>query len=153
MEIIVTPATDFQSGDELVISCEPADAVVARISDFYVFIEWPWRERDESSRMRWDGTLALPRNESSLEWANTPWRVEPSPEELNAGDTCMVGIPPTRIIVRRVYEYDPPRSLGWVPKPTAGLGVVESAMLDNEEAGYLVYLDGAEPISFERFEV
>jgi hypothetical protein len=143
--------SEVQAGDELIISCEPADAVITKVTNHYVFIQWPWRARDQSSRAKWDGTLALPRIEASHEWANTPWRVDPSPEELEVGMSCMVGIPRTTVLVRRVYEYDPPRSLGWLPKPTAGVGVVEvGSRQEDEEAGYLVYLDGAEPIVFER---
>lgn len=142
--------SEVQAGDEFAISCEPADAVVARVTNHYVFIQWPWRERDELSRTNWDGTMALPRSEASREWANTPWRVNPSPEELEAGGSCVVGIPRTRVLVRKVYEYDPPCSLGWLPKPTAGVGVVEVGLSDDEEAGYEVYLDGAEPITFEQ---
>lgn len=143
-------AADLQVGDELIIACEPADAVVAKIAHSYVFIRWPWRELDQTSRAKWDGTVALPRIESSQEWGNTPWRVEPSSGELKVGDSCMVGIPPTRVIVRNVKIFDPPRSLGWLPKPTAGADVVEVGRQDDEEAGYMIYLDGAEPISFER---
>jgi hypothetical protein len=142
--------SEVQVGDEFIISCEPADAVVANVTNRYIFIQWPWGERDEQSRTKWDGTLALPRDESNYEWANTPWRVEPSPAELEVGSSCMVGIPRTRVMVRRVYEFDPPRSLGWLPKPTAGIGVVEVGRREDEEAGYMVYLDGAEPITFDR---
>jgi hypothetical protein len=141
---------EVRVGDELIISCEPTDAMVEGVSNHYVFIKWPWGERDQSSRARWDGSVALPRSESNPEWANTPWRVEPPPRELKAGSSCMVGIPPSRVLVREVQEYDPPCDLGWLPRPTMGLSVVDARDEDAEDAGYLVHLDGAEPILFER---
>jgi hypothetical protein len=145
------PYSEIQAGVDLVISCAPTDTTVARVTNDYVFIHWPWRERDQSSQARWDGLLALPRDESSPEWANTPWRVEPCLAELEVGSSCMVGIPETRVFVREVQEYDPPRSLGWLPKPTAGLSVVENGSRQSDEnAGYLIYLNGGEPVVFER---
>jgi len=146
-------SSDVHPGEELFVSCEPATAVVVRITSDYVFIRWPWREHDQESRAKWDGTVALPREESSPEWTNTPWRVQPESHKLEVGGRCVVGIPRTRVLVRRIQEYDPPRSLGWLPRPTAGVGVVEAGIgQDDEEAGYVLYLDGAEPIVFERIE-
>lgn len=144
-------ANEFQPGEVVSISCEPADAQVVKVTDHYVSLKWPWRELDSSSQMRWNGLLALPRHETNPEWANTPWRVEPDPSELAVGDICMVGIPATRVLVREVQEFDPPRALGWLPKPTLGLSVVEVGdHQDDESAGYLIYVDGAEPIQFHR---
>jgi hypothetical protein len=95
--------------------------------------------------------VALPCDELSAEWSNTPWRVEPDPSDLKVGSRCMVGIPPTRVVVREVQEYDPPRSLGWLPKPTIGLSVAEVGDdQDDEDVGYLIYLDGAEPVQVRR---
>jgi hypothetical protein len=90
--------------------------------------------------------VALPRDEASYEWTNTPWRTEPAPWNLETGLECTVGIPPTRVMVREVQRYDPPRNLGWLPRPTKGLSVVEAALQDDEDAGYVLYLDGAEPV-------
>src|ERR1700681_4195878 len=75
---VIKPNREILAGVDLVISCAPANTTVARVTNDYVFIHWPWRERDQSSQARWDGLLALPRDESSPEWANTPWRGEPS---------------------------------------------------------------------------
>jgi hypothetical protein len=141
---------DFRAGEPVMLACEPADAHVARVSGGYAFIEWPWREADPGSRFRWNGQVALPRDAGSREWANTPWRVEPGAGELEAGDACRVGIPPTRVIVRAVRGYVPARDVGWLPRPTLGLSVVPAGDEDDEEAGYLVYLDGAEPVCVTR---
>jgi hypothetical protein len=142
--------SDFRAGESLILACEPADARVARVSGGYVFLEWPWRETDPGSGFRWNGQVALPWDADSREWVNTPWRVEPDAGELEAGATCWVGIPPTRGIVRALYKYAPARDVGWLPRPTLGLGVVPVGHEDDEEAGYLVYLDGAEPVSVTR---
>lgn len=144
---------EYRVGDELVVWCDPEDARVADVRGGYVYIEWPWREVDLSSNKRWNGQLAFPRDPDSLEWANTPWRLDPDPSELEVGETCQVGIPRTAITVRSVRFYDPPRDLGWLPRPTIGLGVANVADARfGDEAGYVIYVDGAEPISLERAE-
>jgi hypothetical protein len=144
------PDSDFRAGELLTLACEPADACIASVSSGYVYIEWPWREVDPGSRFRWNGQVALPWDAGSREWVNTPWRTEPDVGELETGDTCWVGIPPTRVVVRAVLRYSPARDLGWLPRPTLGLSVVAAGDKDDDEAGYLVYLDGAEPVSVTR---
>jgi hypothetical protein len=141
---------DFRAGESLILVCEPADARVASVSGGYVYLEWPWREADPRSGFRWNGQVALPWDGDSREWANTPWRVEPDTGELERGDTCWVGIPPTRVIVRAVCNYAPAKDVGSLPRPTLGLSVVSVGDEDDGEAGYLVYLDGAEPVSVTR---
>ncbi|WP_405917811.1 hypothetical protein [Streptomyces sp. NBC_00728] len=141
----------IQIGDHLLLQCPPSDAEVCKVSAGYVFIEWPWREGDPESRYRWNGQLAFPRSSNSFEWLNTPWRIEPDAEDLNEGDVCMVGIPPTRVIVRAVHAYHPAKELGWLPRPNAGLSVVPVGEFeDDDEAGYLIYPDGAEPIVIQQ---
>jgi hypothetical protein len=145
------PENDFRVGESLTLACEPADARVASMSTQYVFVEWPWREADPESRARWNGQVALPRSADSREWLNTPWRIEPAVSELEVGDLCLVGIPATSVIVRAVRNYVPAKDVGWLPRPTLGLSVVPAGDYeDDEEAGYIVYLDGAEPISVSR---
>jgi hypothetical protein len=102
---------------------------------------------DHSSNFRWDGTYNLPCDEAHPEWV--PYQLEPAAPELHAGDVCTVSIPPTRLF----YEaYDPPRNLGWVPAPTAGIYVVPPENRDEEDAGCMLYLDGAEPIRIDPIE-
>ncbi|SDN75150.1 hypothetical protein [Actinacidiphila guanduensis] len=145
------PVSDFQVGEPLTLACEPADARVATVWGRYIFIEWPWRQIDPESRVRWNGQVALPREADSGEWANTPWRVEPAADELAVGDSCRVGIPRTRVVVRAVRIYRPAKDVGWLPRPTVALSVVPFGDCDgDEEAGYLVHVDGAEPITAAR---
>ncbi|GAA1338949.1 hypothetical protein GCM10009635_49640 [Actinocatenispora thailandica] len=142
---------DFRVGQTLTLSCEPTDARVESITKHYVSIEWPWREPDPESQIRWSGKISLPSRVDSAEWINTPWRTEPSVEDLRAGIVCMIGIPPTNVIVRDVRIFTPARDVGWLPRPTLGLGVVPEGESENDpEAGYLIYVDGGEPISVIR---
>ncbi|MFD4874670.1 hypothetical protein ACFWOB_15105 [Streptomyces sp. NPDC058420] len=137
----------FQVGDHLSLECAPSDAEVSKIAGRYAFIAWPWREVDSRSQHRWNGQVAFPRSSDSFEWLNTPWRIEPDVGMLEEGDVCMVGIPPTRVIVRAVRSYDPAKDLGWLPRPSVGLSVVPVGDFeDDDEAGYMIYPNGAEPI-------
>jgi hypothetical protein len=135
-------------GDEVIVSCEPATARVVDVIR-YITLEWPWRTIDNSSNFRWNGQVALPYGDSHQEWS--PYRLEPVGSALRVGGFCAVSIPPTRLYVGHYEEYDPPRNLGWAPAPTAGLYVVppERRDVDMEDAGYMLYLGGAEPIQVE----
>lgn len=132
-------------GDVLVLSSDPADVRVRASSADRVFVEWPWRTRDPSSHA-WDGTLGFQRDPDHWEWRNTPWRLEPDPAGLNAGDLCMVGIPTTEVQVIAIDEYDPPADFGWLPRPVWGIGVCPISDLNDDEAGYVIYLDAGDPI-------
>ncbi|MFE2586728.1 hypothetical protein [Streptomyces sp. NPDC059378] len=138
-------------GDHVMVSCEPAAARVVGTGR-YVMLEWPWRTIDNSSNFRWNGQVALPHGDSHQEWS--PYRLEPAASALRVGDVCTVCIPPTRLYVGHYEEYRPPRSLGWAPAPTAGLYVVppERMDLDMEDAGYMLYLGGSDPIRVEPVE-
>ncbi|MFF9815813.1 hypothetical protein [Streptomyces sp. NPDC014006] len=136
-----------QVGDEVIVSCEPASARVVSANARYVTVEWPWGEIDNSSNFRWDGTTALPCGESVGEWV--PYQVQPAASELSAGDVCTVSIPPTRLYVGHYEEYNPPRNLGWSPAPTAGIYVLPLDKSDDEDAGCMLYLGGADPVRVE----
>ncbi|MFI2352579.1 hypothetical protein ACH492_37470 [Streptomyces sp. NPDC019443] len=136
-----------QIGDEVVVSCEPASARVAALDSRHITLEWPWGVIDNSSNFRWDGGFSIPCDDSDLEWV--PYHIEPVVSELRAGDVCMVSIPPTRLYVGHYEEYDPPRNLGWVPAPTAGIYVIPPENMDEEDAGCMLYMGGAEPIRVE----
>lgn len=135
-------------GDHVIVSCEPAAARVVGV-DRYITLEWPWGAIDNSSNFRWNGQAALPHGESRDEWS--PFRLEPAPPTLRAGDVCTVSIPPTRLYVGHYEEYHPPRNLGWAPAPTAGLYVVppERMDMDIDYAGCMLYLGGSDPIRVE----
>ncbi|MCI3272558.1 hypothetical protein [Streptomyces cylindrosporus] len=137
-------------GDEVVISCEPESARVVEADSRQVTLEWPWGVIDDSSNFRWDGKFSLPYGDSNAEWV--PYRLEPDFSELQPGDICTVSIPPTRLYVGHYEEYDSPRNLGWAPAPTAGIYVVPPENMDVEDAGCMLYLGGAEPISVEPVE-
>ncbi|MER5474052.1 hypothetical protein ABZX90_15125 [Streptomyces sp. NPDC002935] len=137
-------------GSEVIVSCEPASARVAAVSPRYVSLEWPWRVIDNSTNIRWNGRFSLPHGEFNSEWV--PFQLEPAASELRAGDICTISIPPTRLYVGHYEEYDPPRNLGWAPAPTAGIYVVPPEHSDEEEAGCMLYLGGADPIRVEPVE-
>ena len=134
-------------GDEVTVSCEAASARVVAVNSRHIALEWPWGVIDRSSSFRWDGTYSLPCEESHAEWV--PYRLEPAASELRAGDTCMISIPPTRLHVGHYEEYDSPRNLGWTPAPVAGIYVVPPDKSEDEDAGCMLYLGGAEPIRVE----
>lgn len=138
---------NFEVGDQLIISCRPVDAeVIRRLGDHYC-IKWPWGEVDPQSGFQQDESKAFPVESDSFEWENTPWRVEPDFSELRVGDSCVVGIPPTRVIVQSVETFNPPRDIGWLPRPSVGLAVVNVGRFQNHpEAGYMIYLDGPDPL-------
>ncbi|RBQ20037.1 hypothetical protein DP939_09405 [Spongiactinospora rosea] len=117
-----------------------------------MYVEWPWRQVDPASPA-WEGTMGFRRDGEHWEWSSTPWRIEPDPEGLGGGDLCMVGIPATEVKVVAIEEYDPPGEFGWVPKPTLGIGVCPVADLDDEEAGYVLYLPCGDPIEIEHLGI
>jgi hypothetical protein len=136
-----------QIGDEVIVSCEPATGRVVTVTSRYITVRWPWGAIDQASRFQWDGTHAFPRSASDPEWL--PYRLEPAASELAEGDVCTVSIPPTRLYVGHYEEYDPPRDLGWTPAPVAGIYVVPPERSDEEDAGCMLYLGGAEPLHVE----
>ncbi|MFR9800321.1 hypothetical protein ACL02U_31150 [Streptomyces sp. MS06] len=105
---------------------------------------------DNSTNFRWSGTVALPHGEFSEEWV--PYQLEPAASELRVGDVCAVSIPPMRLHVGHYEEYDPPRNLGWIPAPIAGIYVVPPENSEQEDAGCMLYLGGADPIRVDPVE-
>lgn len=146
----LTKAVGYTVGDLLLISAEAFDARVAGTTPRRVLIDWPWREIDHESANSWGGTMAFPRDPDAYDWCNTPWRLEPEPSELEAGGSCLVGIPPTEVRVTGIEKYEPPADFGFLPRPEYVLEVVPVDMLDDEEAGFVLYLNGEEPIEIER---
>jgi hypothetical protein len=136
----------FAVGDHLIISCEPVDVHVSYATMSRVFVAWPWREIDPESRAHWDGTMGFSRDPNHWDWRNTPWRLEPDPSDVSAGDVCMVGIPSTEVQVVAIEQYDPAADFGWAPRPVWALGVCPVDNLADDEAGYVLYLNSGEPI-------
>lgn len=146
----------FRGGEVLRISCPSAQARVARVTEAYIMLTWPWGEVDPAStKVRWDGTLAFPRDPEHPEWHNTPWRIEVSDvrgvgvRDLSAADVCTVGIPPTRVRVRAVRRHEPPADLGRLPRPELTLSVVFLGDEHLPDAGFGLYLPSAEPLLIE----
>lgn len=145
-------AQGFTVGERLIISCEPVEVRVSSATASRVFVEWPWREVAPESRFQWDGTMGFSRDPHHWDWRNTPWRLQPDPDDLSVGEECIIGIPPTEVQVVAIDEYDPPADFGWTPRPGWGLGVCPVANLADEEAGYVLYLDSGEPIDIARVQ-
>lgn len=141
----------FSVGDDILLSCEAESTHIERVVGGYVFVKWPWNGPELNSNMVWDGTVALPRSPESREWANTPWRMEPDPVEVVAGEPCLVGIPPTKVRLQGIEISSVPRETGWLPRPSFAIvvmPVVEGRPLD-EDAGFRVFLASDEPIEVE----
>jgi hypothetical protein len=148
----LTEALGYNVGDLLLISSEASDVRVAGTTPRRVLIAWPWRELDPESANSWDGTVGFPRDPDAYDWSNTPWRLEPDPSELDSGRSCFVGIPPTEVRVIGIEKFDPPADFGFLPRPEYVLEVCPTDMLDDENAGYVLYLNGEEPIEIEVIE-
>jgi hypothetical protein len=146
---------EFRPGDHLLVSCEPRRAVVTSADRRYVYVRWPWHRPDPESAFRWDGTHAFARDPQDPDF-NQLWRLDPPPAELQEGDICEVLIPPTEVVVTWAARYDPPKDVGWLPRPTGDLNVVRvfgewnPDREDEAKSGEGLYLDDAEPLKIER---
>ena len=141
----------FRVGEVLRITCASAQARVARVSETHFMPAWPWGEADQTStRVRWDGTFAFPRDPDHPEWRNTPWRIEMSDlRGLNVGDVCTVGIPPSRVRVQSLRSHQPPADFGRLPRPEVTLNVVFLGDERRPNAGFSLHLPSAEPLRIE----
>ncbi|TDB77120.1 hypothetical protein E1264_37725 [Actinomadura sp. KC216] len=139
----------FVVGETVQISCEAQEVQVRGVTATRVLLDWPWGEPDPASENFWDGTLGLPRDPTSYDWRNIPWRVDPDTDSLTAGDICIVGIPPVEAVVRKIANYIPAADFGRLPRPEWALELCYPEYLDDEEAGFTIYLDSAEPVQIE----
>jgi hypothetical protein len=145
----LTEFAGYAVGDTLQVSCEAHDARVVGTTRTRLLVEWPWLQVDEASENPWNGTMELPRDPEAYVWEGVPWRLEPDPSELGTGDPCFVGIPPTLVRVMQIGRHDPPADHGFLPRPEHVLGLCPIDVVDEEEAGFTLYLDGGEPIEIE----
>ena len=146
-------AGGFSVGDVLRISCAPENAQVVGVTDYYAMLRWPWVEIDrESTRVRWNGSSAFPRDPDHFEWRNTPWRVDPAVQDLREGDVCIVGIPPVEVRILDVRRHEPPAEMGWLPRPDMTLGVVLLGDEGDPEAGFSLHMPAREPIVIEHVD-
>ena len=148
-------AVEFRPGDHLLVSCEPHRAEVVGADRFYVYVRWPWGRPDPESAFCWNGTRAFARDPEHRDFDQL-WRLDPPPLELQEGDFCEVLIPPTEVVVTWAAHFDPPKDMGWLPRPTGALNVVSvfgewhPDGEDEEESGEGLYLNDAEPLEIER---
>ncbi|MGW9031210.1 hypothetical protein ACWGQ5_45675 [Streptomyces sp. NPDC055722] len=85
------------------------------------------------------------------------FRTDPLPEQLEAGDICRVGMPPTVVHVTPVDHHGPPLETGWLPCPRLtvavqrrGLsyrGFPDGSHLDG--TGYSIHPGDKTPFTFE----
>jgi hypothetical protein len=139
----------FAPGTTIRISAEPADARVVGTRPGRIVVDWPWNRSDPDSPHPWPGTAEFPVDPTAYGWRNTPWRVEPEPETLEVGSSCMIGIPPFVARVRSVTGYDPVFEYGILPRPDLVVGAVDVAYEGDDEAGFTIYLGTDEPIEVE----
>jgi hypothetical protein len=150
---IVQAAGGFTVGDVVRLSCEPGSARVAQVMVSHVMVEWPWRRIDpDARRVRWNGTVGLPRLPEHPDWGHSPWRTDPDVGGLREGDVCSVGIPPVQVRVSGIRRFDPPMPLGWLPHTALALGLVLSGHEGDPEGGFSVYLPSAEPYVIEHVD-
>ena len=148
---LVSEGGGFRVGEVVRISCEPVEARVASTTDRRFSVTWPWRRIDPGpSTGRWNGQLSFPRNADDAEWRNTPWRVEPDPRELAGGHVCILGVPPTDARIISIRRFTPPADFGWLPRPEWTIGARALADEGHDEAGFVLYVEAAEPLIIEK---
>ncbi|WKE67800.1 hypothetical protein [Streptomyces sp. WP-1] len=89
--------------------------------------------------------------------AAEPFRTDPPPERLKAGDVCRVGVPPTVIHVTAVDRHDPPLETGWPPRPAPTVSVLPRGLSRREfpdgshldGTGYGLHPGDGTPFTFE----
>ncbi|GAA4608897.1 hypothetical protein BJY16_007065 [Actinoplanes octamycinicus] len=151
-EVRLQEAGGYFVGDLLRLTSETFEVQLVHVGVSRVSVEWPWLEVDSASNNSWDGTMGFSRKSQSYDWCNTPWRLEPDPEELEKGDSCFVGIPPTDVRIVEIIEYDPPADFGFLPRPELVLAVRPVEFWGDVEAGFGINLNSGEPIEIELIE-
>ncbi|MFH8491835.1 hypothetical protein [Streptomyces longisporoflavus] len=126
---------DFRVGDVLSVACPFTPATVERgLMWDHVAVRWPWWDVDPDSDFHhWNGVVSLGAGAGSGGYVSPEvdaelFRTDPSPEELTAGDTCRVGVPPTVVHVTAVDHHDPPAETGWLPRPRLTVTVLRRGL-------------------------
>ncbi|WP_433062713.1 hypothetical protein [Dactylosporangium sp. CS-033363] len=139
---------EYRPGDVLRISCPFTPATVSGVDRWDVSLRWPWWRVDpDSVGVRWNGEVALARNDPRELYAT-----EPPARDLRPGDACRVGIPPRVVHVVEVDEYDADRETGYLPRPTRSLLVLPAGVAADptlEFQGTSVDLDDGIPLVLE----
>ncbi|MEV4719121.1 hypothetical protein AB0J94_18170 [Micromonospora noduli] len=131
------------------MSSEPVRTRIVGMSLHRIVLEWSWWQVDEESENDWDGTIGIPTSPSAHDWRNTPWRIESSDLSLEVGGYCTVVIPPTIVRVIGIEKYDPAADFGFLPRPEFVLELRPLDYDDDDEAGFVHYLNTREPLSLE----
>ncbi|MGW4892513.1 hypothetical protein ACWEQL_09630 [Kitasatospora sp. NPDC004240] len=130
----MTQHEDFRVGDVLSVACPFTPARVERgVTWDHLGVVWPWWRPDPDSASHWNGVVALSVDLRTREWAETElFRTDPPPERLEAGDPCLLGVPPTVVHVTEVDRFDPPWDTGWLPRPELRVEVLPRGVSDRE---------------------
>ncbi|UFN96257.1 hypothetical protein [Micromonospora aurantiaca] len=146
-EIVIPPHDlPYQVGDVVAVSCPWTPTVTTRAGKYYAAVRWPWGAvLDPDSAYLPNGSVAFPVDESTEPW--WPYQLRPPAAELDEGDRCAVGVPPTRCYVVRSNRYDPPMDDGFLPRLTASIALlpVGSGYADAAD----VWLERAEPFEMK----
>lgn len=144
---------DLHVGDLLQISCPATPARVVEKSSTYLVVEWPWWTVDPLGQgASWNGCVAITIDPSSYDWERELFSTEPAPAQLNPGDICRIGIPPTIVRVLSVDTFDPPLETGYLPRPRRLVTVLPANQpvdVESEDQGYSLDPDDGIPITFE----
>jgi hypothetical protein len=70
----------------------------------------------------------------------------------SVGEDGVVVIPATEVLVTGIEKYEPPADYGFLPRPDYLLEVVPVESAEDDEAGYVIYLNGNKPIDIEVVE-
>ncbi|MFE4171482.1 hypothetical protein ACFRR7_05400 [Streptomyces sp. NPDC056909] len=129
----MTDAGDFRVGDVLSVACPFTPARVEQALTWgHVSVRWPWWDIDAGSDfVHWNGIVALGVNSGGRvapEVEAELFRTDPPPEQLKAGDSCRVGVPPTVVHVTAVDHHDPPLETGWLPRPHRTVSVLRRGL-------------------------
>lgn len=146
-----TSQQQFRVGDILQVSCPQARTRVVHVTPFDISIEWPWAQIDPESELEWNGRRGIPCAEGPYQWSGL-FRTDPDPRRLEAGDSCLVGIPATLVRIIDIGHYDPPADVGWLPRPHTMVIVLPADRPHDphaEEEGDTIDLESAAPIKIE----
>jgi hypothetical protein len=137
-------------GETVRISSEPQEMYVRAVTATRVLVDWPWWQPDPASHNSWDGTAGFPRDPDSYAWSNTAWRIESDQTSLSAGDICIIRIPLAEAVVTDIVNYIPAADFGWLPRPEWGVGLCYPEYMDDDEAGFTLYLNSGEPVQITK---
>lgn len=141
----------FEVGDVVRVSCPFVGMRVVQVTEFDVSVEWPWAQTDPESEIHWNGRRGVPRTTRYGEWAGL-FQIDAHAGHLEAGGSCLVGVPETVLRIIDIGRFDPPADVGWLPRPHTMLIVLPVDHPCNpyaEEEGDTIDLESAVPFKIE----